>query len=275
MAHHAKIHHKISIHTLCALFGISETCYRYIPKNKEENAVITAKLHEIVNTKHQERWGFRLCFDYMRSTLGWCYNHKRVHRIYCKEQLNLRITRHQRIVRAAPLTLATPSKMNQVLSIDFMHDQLTDGRSVRVLNVCDDFNREGLIAAIDFSMPAKRLTRELDQLFEWRGQPQVIRSDNGPEFISEHYRKWAKKRGITLWHTQPGNPQQNAYIERYNRTMREELLNRHLFTSLEHMHTLSTEWLWCYNNCRPHVANGRITPVQKRLQAQAKAATIH
>lgn len=275
MAHHAKTHYNISIHKICQLFGISETCYRYSPKNKEANATIAAKLHEIVNTKHQERWGFRLCFDHMRNVLGWSYNHKRVHAIYVKEGLNLRVTRRQRIVRAAPQPLATPNSINQVLSIDFMHDQLTDGRSVRVLNVGDDFNREGLIAAIDFSIPAKRLTRELDQLFEWRGQPQVIRSDNGPEFISDHYRNWAKKRGIVLWYTQPGNPQQNAYIERYNRTMREELLNRHLFTSLEHMQMLSTEWLWTYNNRRPHIANGRITPAQKRMLAQEKSQTVH
>lgn len=275
MARYARNHHKVSIYKACQLFGISETCYRYQAKSPEINAKIAAKLHEIVNTKHQERWGFRLCFDYMRGLLGWRYNHKRVHAIYVKERLNLRTTRHQRIIRAAPLPLATPSKMNQVFSIDFMHDQLIDGRSVRVLNVGDDFNREGLIAAIDFSIPAQRLTRELDQLFEWRGQPQVIRSDNGPEFISDHYRNWAKQRGITLWYTQPGNPQQNAYIERYNRTMREELLNRHLFVSLEQMQELSTEWLWTYNNRRPHIANGRITPAQKRQQAQAKLQTVH
>lgn len=275
MAHHAKTHYKVSIHKACQLFGISETCYRYQPKNKEDNAKIAAKLHEIIQTKHQENWGFRLCFDHMRNVLKWRYNHKRVHAIYVKERLNLRTKRHQRIVRAAPLPLATPCSMNQVFSIDFMHDQLTDGRSVRVLNVCDDFNREGLIAEVDFSIPAKRLTRALDQLFEWRGQPQVIRSDNGPEFISDHYRNWAEQRGITLWYTQPGNPQQNAYVERYNRTMREELLNRHLFGSLEHMQKLSTEWLWTYNHRRPHTANGRITPVQKRLQAQAKAETMH
>ena len=111
------------------------------------------------------------------------FNHKRVHRIYCQEKLNLRIERHQRIVRTAPLPLATPSCSNQVLSIDFMHDQLADLRSIHILNVIDNFNYEGLIAEADFSIPAFKLTRYLDWLFEWRGRPKVIRSDNESEFI--------------------------------------------------------------------------------------------
>jgi putative transposase len=275
MAHTAKERHGLSIKRSCTLFGVSETCYRYAAKSAPENAKIAAMLHQIVSTEHQERWGFGLCFDHMRSVLGIHYNHKRVHRIYCEHKLNLRCTRHQRLVRAKPLPLATPSAPNQVLSIDFMHDQLADARKVRILNVTDDFNREALIAEIDFSLPALRVTRALDQLFEWRGTPKVIRSDNGPEFIGDHYRQWAAQRGITLWYTQPGNPQQNAYIERYNRTMRQELLDRTLFENLEQMQHLSTQWLWHYNNRRPHIANGRIAPVQKRVQAESAKATIH
>lgn len=265
MAHAATQQHPISIRSACQLFSISLTCYYYQAKHIEENADIARLLHDIVNTPHQERWGFRLCFDHIRNVLGLNYNHKRVHRIYVQERLNLRTTRHQRIQRDAPAPLSTPSAPNAVLSIDFMHDQLKDGRSVRVLNVLDDFNREALIAEMDFSIPARKLTHYLDRLFEWRGLPQVIRSDNGPEFISDHYRTWAAERGIKLWYTQPGNPQQNAFIERFNRTMREGLLTPHLFSSLDDLQHLATEWLWCYNNRRPHIANGRITPVQKRL----------
>jgi putative transposase len=275
MAHQATDTGIISARKACKLFAVSQTCYRYQPKSSQANAQIAVQLREIISLEHQKRWGFRLCFDHMRSVLGLKHNHKRVYRIYCQEKLNLRITRHQRIIRAAPSPLATPAAINEVLSIDFMHDQLADGRSVRVLNVIDDFNREGLIAEVDFSIPALKLTRFLDQLFEWRGQPKVIRSDNGPEFISHHYRDWAEKRGIELWYTQPGNPQQNAFVERYNRTMREDLLTPHIFSSIEELQNLSTQWLWCYNNRRPHIANGRITPVQKRLIAQAAAATLH
>lgn len=275
MAHHATANHRISIRRACRLFHLSLNAYRYQPKQSDDNALIAATLLNIIQQPHQERWGFRLCFDHMRNVLGMTFNHKRVHRIYVELKLNLRVTRHQRLERNQPAPLQTPQAINQVLSIDFMQDQLQDGRSVRVLNVCDDFNREGLIAEVDFSLPATRLTRALDQLFEWRGIPQVIRSDNGPEFISAHYQQWAAQRGITLWYTQPGNPQQNAYVERYNRTMRQELLNQHLFTSVEHLQALSTEWLWCYNHRRPHRANGRLTLVQKRLQAEVQNAVLH
>ena len=103
-----------------------------------------------------------------------------------------------------------------------MYDNLSDGRSIRSCNVIDDHNREGLLAEINFTIPAVTLTRYLDQLIEWRGKPQFIRSDNGPEFISQHYQQWAQRKGITLIDIQPGKPQQNAYIERFNRTMRDE-----------------------------------------------------
>ena len=104
--------------------------------------------------------------------------------------------------------------------MDFMHDQLADGRSYRLFNVLDDFHREGLIIEADLSVPVGRVVRALDQLIEWRGAPAVIRCDNGPEYISETVQQWAKGRGIHLDFIQPGQPQQNAYIERYNRTVR-------------------------------------------------------
>lgn len=113
-----------------------------------------------------------------------------------------------------------------------MHDQLADGRSFRVFNLIDDFNREALSMEIDFSLPAERVARALDQVIEWRGKPQAIRSDNGPEFISAKLTGWAEKRGIRLDYIQPGNPQQNAYVERYNRTVRYDWLGHYLFESI-------------------------------------------
>ena len=103
-----------------------------------------------------------------------------------------------------------------------MSDQLWDGRSFRTLNVIDDFNREGLAIDVDFSLPAARVVRSLDQIIEWRGKPSMIRVDNGPEYISSTLRNWAEKHKITLSYIQPGKPQQNAYVERYNRTVRQE-----------------------------------------------------
>jgi putative transposase len=103
--------------------------------------------------------------------------------------------------------------------MDFMADRLGDGRAFRLLNVLDDFNREGLGIEVDFSLPAERVIRSLDRIIEWRGKPGTIRVDNGPEYISGKLLTWAEKRGITIQHIQPGQPQQNAYIERYNRTV--------------------------------------------------------
>ncbi len=113
-----------------------------------------------------------------------------------------------------------------------MHDQLADGRCFRLFNVIDDFNREGLAIDVDFSLPALRVIRSLNQIIEWRGKPQVIRNDNGPEFISHQMKAWAELHQIKLKFIQPGNPQQNAYVERYNRTVRYSWLSLYLFESI-------------------------------------------
>ncbi|CAA0110625.1 Uncharacterised protein [BD1-7 clade bacterium] len=151
--------------------------------------------------------------------------------------------------------------------MDFMHDQLSDGRSYRVFNVIDDFNREGLIMEPDFSLPAGRVRRSLDQLLEWREKPQQIRCDNGPEYISDILVGWAKKHDIKLAFIQLGNPQQNAYVERFNRTVRYDCLNQHLFKDIEDVQTRTTQWLWHYNHERPNMGIGGITPIQKLLAA--------
>ena len=114
------------------------------------------------------------------------------------------------------LNAKQPIRENQVWSIDFMHDQLSDGRKYRLFNVIDDFKREGLTMEAGISLPSIRVIRCLNQIIEWRGKPTVIRSDNGPEFISHEYTEWACKQGIRLEYIQPGNPQQNAYVERFN-----------------------------------------------------------
>lgn len=114
-----------------------------------------------------------------------------------------------------------------------MHDQLSDGRKYRLFNVIDDYKREGLATEPDFSLPADRVTRILDQLMEQCSKPIAIRCDNGPEFISHVFTEWAKEHGIRIDYIQPGNPQQNAYIKRFNRTMRFRLVSKYLFDNTE------------------------------------------
>jgi len=129
--------------------------------------------------------------------------------------------------------------------------------------VIDDFNREALAIDIDLSLPAERVVRSLDQIIEWQGKPLAIRSDNGPEYISSTLTNWAVRLGIRLDYIQPGNPQQNAYIERYNRTVLYDWLSHYLFESIGEVQDYATDWMWTYNHERPNMALGGITPKQK------------
>ncbi len=218
-------------------------------------------------TTCHKRWGFGLCFLYLRNVKGFEWNHKRVYRIYRELELNLRIKPRKRLKRERPEPLAVPERPNDTWSVDFMADQLSNGRSFRTFNVLDDFNREGLGIEVDISLPSERVTRTLDQIIEWRGKPRKIRCDNGPENISGTLRCWAEKRGIQLEYIQPGKPQQNAYIERYNRTVRHEWLEMNQFATIEEAQLTATQWLWIYNNERPSMALGGITPAMKLAEA--------
>ena len=128
--------------------------------------------------------------------------------------------------------------------------------SNRMLNVLDDFNREGLGIKAGFSLPAERVVRSLNRIIEWRGRPLIIRVDNGPEYISGKLMAWAERMGIHIQYIQPGKPQQNAYIERYNRTVRHEWLDQNIFETIEEAQEQATNWLWTYNNDRPNIPFG-------------------
>jgi putative transposase len=255
----------VSIALACRTFGVSETCYRYSPKMLDENEEIADLL--IGLTTARRNWGFGLCFLYLRNVQQRSWNHKRVYRIYRELELNLRIKPRRRLHRDKPDALAVPVAPNISWSMDFMADRLDDGRAFRLLNVLDDFNREGLGIEVDFSLPTERVIRSLDRIIEWRGQPASIRVDNGPEYISGKLIAWADKRGISIRHIQPGKPQQNAYVERYNRTVRHEWLDQHIIESIEEAQNYATQWLWTYNNDRPNMGIGGITPAQKLKRA--------
>lgn len=165
----------LSIRAACVAFSISETCYRYQPKYSSENEDIADWLIRL--THNQRNWGFGLCFLYLRNVKQFGWNHKRVYRIYRELSLNLRIKPRKRLVRSKPQALSVPAQMNEVWSMDFMHDQWSDGRSIRLFNVIDDFNREGLCIDVDFSLPSERVIRSLDQVIEWRGVPTAIRCE--------------------------------------------------------------------------------------------------
>ncbi|GIV32832.1 MAG: hypothetical protein KatS3mg031_0367 [Chitinophagales bacterium] len=146
------------------------------------------------------------------------------------------------------------NKPNEVWSIDFMSDSLWDGRTYRLLNVMDDYNREVLAVETDTSLPAPRVIRILEQLKEYRGLPQMIRVDNGPEFISFKLDHWCKENKVTLNFIQPGKPMQNGYVERCNGSIRKELLNAYVFKSLSEVRQKADDWMMNYNFHRQHKA---------------------
>ena len=265
MASNAVASARVSIALACRTFQVSETCYRYSAKLNGENDEISDLLIGLTGAK--KNWGFGLCFLYLRNVRGHRWNHKRVYRIYRELELNLRIKPRKRLKRDKPEALAVPEAPNMVWSMDFMADRLEDGRQFRLLNVLDDFNREGLGIEVDFSLPAERVIRSLNQIIEWRGKPFAIRVDNGPEYVSGKLLEWAGKQGIALNHIQPGKPQHNAYVERYNRTVRHEWLDQNIIASIEEAQEFATQWLWTYNNERPNMGIGGITPAQKLKMA--------
>lgn len=246
------------------VFGISETCYRYEAQLSSENQQIADWLLRLTTT--HKRWGFGLCFLYLRNVKGFGWNHKRVYRIYRELELNLRIKPKRRLQRDYPGELDVPIAPNQVWSMDFMSDQLVSGKTFRTFNVIDDYNREGLGIEVDLSLPSVRVIRALEQMIQWRGKPAALRCDNGPEYLNQMLVDWASRYQITLLYIQPGKPTQNAYIERFNRTARHGWLDMHQFDSIAHAQLLAIQWLWHYNNERPNMAIGGIPP-RKLLQA--------
>jgi putative transposase len=261
MAGKLKNKHQVSVGFACICFNISKSTYYYQPKLSNDNILIADYLIRLTTT--HKRWGFKLCYLYLRNVKGYKFNHKRVYRIYRELELNLRIKPRRRIKRDKPEALSVPTSINQTWSMDFMADSLTDGRSIRTFNVVDDYNREGLNIDVDLSLPARRVIQSLERLIQWRGKPKAIRCDNGPEYISQTLRDWAQASDIEIKYIQPGKPTQNAYVERFNRTVRQECLDLHLFESVEQAQDITTQWLWTYNNERPHFALGGIPPRAK------------
>mgnify|MGYP003867008711 FL=1 len=164
--------------------------------------------------------------------------------------------------------LVAPTEANSMWALDFMYDTLHYGRPFRTLNVIDESNREILAIEIDISLPAARVVRTLEQLEEIHGLPNAIRLDNGSELRSAVFMGWCEEKGIALQFIQPGKPQQNAFIERFNKTYRHEVLNAYLFENLREVREITEHWITIYNEERPHSSLGRIPPRDYRAQAE-------
>ena len=251
--------HGISISRACGVVRLSRTAwYRPPASRRERDAEVIEALSALVTER--PRWGFWKLYPRLRM-LGYGWNHKRVHRVYCALRLNLPRRTKRRLPKRVRRPLLAPSRLNEIWAIDFMADALYGGRAIRTLNVIDEGNREALGIEVATSIPSSRVIRVLEQLIELYGRPQALRLDNGSELTSTAFGEWCEHLGIELRFIEPGKPDQNAFIERFNRSYRTEVLDAYVFDSIDEVRSITETWLREYNEERPHDSLGRVPPL--------------
>jgi len=200
-------------------------------------------------------------------------NHKRTERIDRLEGLILRIQRRKKMASLLRTEMTKPKNPNHIWSMDFMRDNLADGRTIKVLSVVDEYTRKCFRIEVDTSINGMRVARALSEIGQIEGLPEIIINDNGPEFISNALDNWAYQRGVKLTFIRPGKPVENAYIESFNGRFRDECLNENWFLTLEHARGIIEKWRIDYNNARPHSSLGYLTPEEFIRQESVKFST--
>jgi putative transposase len=229
--------HQLPVARACRVVRLSRTAYYQppVPASRRDAAVIAALTDAVTR---YPRWGFWKFFDRLRVE-GRPWNHKHVHRVYCALRLNLTRRTTRRVPRRIRQPLTAPPVLNQTWALDFMTETLYDGRRVRLLTIIDEGNREGLESAMGLSLTSRRVVRVLNELVALHGRPSAVRADNGPEFTAQPFVDWCAEHRVATHYIQPGKPDQNAYIERFNRSYRTEVLNAHVFESLAELRALT------------------------------------
>lgn len=254
-----------SVRRVAALVGMHRSSYYYKPHPRDDRAE-RARILEISETR--VRFGYRRIHVLLRRE-GWLINHKKTHRIYIEEGLNLRRKRPRRRVAAAHRVVQpSVSSFGECWSMDFVADQLFNGRRIRALTVVDNYSRESLAILVDISIKGVDVVSVMDHLKSIYGSPQRIQVDNGSEFISKALDLWAYENNVTLVFSRPGKPTDNPYIESFNGSFRDECLNLHWFLSLDDAQEKVEAWRQDYNEYRPHSSLGNLTPRDFRTQAQ-------
>lgn len=221
---------------------------------------------------YTEKLPSRGCPEYTKRIRreGFEWNHKRIERVYNKLGLNKRRRKvKRRIPNPDKQALLQPIAPNITWSADFMTDRLDNGRQVRILNVIDDYNREALLCEAGFSFPSARVVELFEQLIEWYGKPARIRTDNGTEFIAKAFEGFCENSSINHVRIQKGKPMQNGYIERFNRTFREDVLDAIIFENLDQMKGYIEEWMEDYNHHHPHESLDDMPPVEFKTTKSA------
>lgn len=246
----------------CRLASLSRKAAAYCPVPRDDAALI-ARLKAL--GEQYPRYGYLMLHAILKNE-GLVVNRKRTYRVYSSLGMQVRTRRRRKLVRSR-IPLVVPSRVNERWSLDFIHDQLADGRRIRILNIVDDYSRTCVGQIVDTSISGVRLARYLDQLLEMRAKPDAIVMDNGPELTSKAMFFWSQKTGVKLNFIQPGKPTQNAFIESFNARFRDSCLNQHWFTSLDNARHIISAWQRHYNNERPHSSLGYQAPAVFEKQA--------
>ena len=248
--------HRLSERKACVLAGTSRTGYRHTPKASNDEPLQT-RLKELA--VQYPRYGYLMLHSLLKKE-GLVVNKKRTYRLYNAEGLQVRTKKRKKLVRPR-MPITVPIASNLRWSMDFVSDQLANGRRFRVLNIVDDHSREVVGQLTAFSITGHQVARFLGQLKESRGLPNEIVCDNGTEFTSQAMFFWSKERKVRLGFIQPGKPTQNAFVESLNGKFRNECLNQHWFRSIEEARTTIDAWRHHYNHVRPHSSLGYLSPV--------------
>jgi putative transposase len=253
---HLLTHHPISERTACRLASISRTSFRYKPVDRRDDALLT-RLKQLASD--YPRYGYLMLHGLLKAE-GRVINKKRTYRLYTQAGLQVRTKRRKKLQRPR-LPMVVPTRVNERWSLDFVSDQLSNGRRFRVLNIVDDYSREMVGQLVSISITGQQVARFLSQLGETRDIPKSIVCDNGTEFTSKAMFFWSKEHHVKLAFIQPGKPTQNAFIESLNGKFRNECLNQHWFRTLDEARNEIDTWREHYNHVRPHSALNYLPPV--------------
>ena len=240
------------------LVGLCRNTLGYEPKPDKDEA-LRNRMKELAEKR--KRFGCERLHLILKRE-GLVVNHKRTERIYREEQLALRIRRRKKLASQGRIEISKAQRPNELWAMDFMLDALHDGRRFRVLPIVDTYTKECLRIEVDTSIRGERVAEILSQIAAFRGFPENIIVDNGPEFISNAMDAWAYERGVKLHFIRPGKPVDNAFIESFNGKFRDECLSMHWFMSLSHARMIIEEWRNDYNLQRPHTSLGGLTPYE-------------
>lgn len=249
--------HEFSERRACKAVSQPRSVQRYHAQPDNDDALVKALLTAV--ERYPDR-GFPKLFRVLRAQ-GHPWNHKRVYRVYKALNLHRRRKGKRRLPSRTPQPLVQVLAPNTCWSMDFMSDALWCGRKFRSFNLIDDFNREALAIEIDLSLTSGRVVRVLERVAHSRGYPERLRMDNGPEFIATVLAEWAEEHDVLLDFIKPGRPMQNGYVERFNRSYREAVLDMHVFRNLDQVRDETEIWMQKYNEELPHGALGNLTPM--------------